>query len=391
MNSKVHTKPFLFLVALFVSHSLFAQPVATKGFQANINSKPGNTVAFRVRPIATTTTSFSLFNFCVRVPAAASFTWGTITPNTTDFPLLSISRSELPQAGGFRVFLFEFTNPAGTTSRTYNANTSYEVFTVTTSVDPTTLGLQLAHEGTETNWFYAIADVSAVNLMPSDNSNTLVFGSYFYPSTSNVGSDFLSALTTLLPANLGDFSVQKQGDKGASLVWTTLQEQNVSHFTIERSLSQNAGWTALGEVKAKGESSLPTKYSFTDLDAYDGFSASKTVFYRIRAVDLDGKQTIFPIRSLRFANNNKGITIYPNPVKDGFTISVPVQNPADKKIRMNLINQAGQLLHAREISASQAANYYYDIKTPGVITGEYLLQIHLDGQLLETKKILVQR
>ena len=102
------------------------------------------------------------------------------------------------------------------------------------------------------------------------------------------------------------------------------------------------------------------------------------------------EETIFPIRSLRFSSTLKEITIYPNPVKDGFTIQVPVLNPADKKIRMNLVNQAGQTLHIREISATQAANYYYDIKTPGVINGEYMLQILLDGELLDTKKILVQ-
>ena len=36
-------------------------------------------------------------------------------------------------------------------------------------------------------------------------------------------------------------------------------------------------------------------------------------------------------------------------------------------------------------------NYYYDIKTPGVISGEYMLQIILDGELLDTKKVIVQR
>ena len=38
-----------------------------------------------------------------------------------------------------------------------------------------------------------------------------------------------------------------------------------------------------------------------------------------------------------------------------------------------------------------ASNYYYDIKTPGVLNGEYMLQIISDGKILETKKVIVHR
>ncbi len=295
--------------------------------------------------------------------------------------------------GSYTVYLFENLNiGTPTTSTSYANGNSYEVFSVPTSINPTLLGLELAHEDTQTDWFFAIANNTGADLMARDNSDVPVPSSFFYPLT-NVGGanpDYYTSLSQSLPANLGDFNVLKQGDKGASLTWTTIQEFNVSHFVIEKSYSQNSGWQSVGQVKAKGESTVPSKYSFSDANAYDGVSASKTAFYRVRSIDMDGKELIFPIRSLRFTGFNKDITIYPNPVKDGFTIQVPVLNPADKKIRMNLVNQAGQTLHIREISATQAANYYYDIKTPGVINGEYMLQILLDGELLDTKKILVQ-
>lgn len=204
------------------------------------------------------------------------------------------------------------------------------------------------------------------------------------------GNNLLTASSVqLLPTSLQNFNVTKKNNAEALLTWGTNYEDNVSHFTVEKSKSETSGWSAVTTVKAKGFSTTPTSYTYTDNKAFDGNAGNRTVFYRIRSVDLDGKELIFPIRSVQFTAG-KGITIYPNPVKDGFNIQVPVLNPADKKIRMNLVNQAGQTLHIREISATQAANYYYDIKTPGVINGEYMLQILLDGELLDTKKILVQ-
>ena len=55
-----------------------------------------------------------------------------------------------------------------------------------------------------------------------------------------------------------------------------------------------------------------------------------------------------------------------------------------------MVNRLGQVVHVREISAANATNYFYDLKTPGIISGEYMLQIIYDGELLETKKVIVQ-
>lgn len=204
-----------------------------------------------------------------------------------------------------------------------------------------------------------------------------------------------SSAFNLLPAILSDFNVSKKGSGDAILNWTTTIEQNVSHFVLERSSSENtSNWVQFGKVQAVGNSNTPTKYTYTDVNIYDGNVASKIVFYRIRAVDLDGQEKIFPIRSIRFsALGSKEVNIYPNPARDGFTINIPLPNTlnTNNKVRLNLINRIGQIVHAREISASVASNYYYDIKTPGVISGEYMLQIIFQGELLDTKKVIVQR
>ncbi len=227
-----------------------------------------------------------------------------------------------------------------------------------------------------------------------DVTNTSLMFIGLGASNSAGASPSFSPLQQLsfLPLTLLDFNVSKQGITNANLIWTTSQEQNVSHFILERSANGNSGWAKITQVKAAGNSNVPVKYDFTDRNVYDGTSTSKVVFYRLRSVDLDGQEKIFPIRSLRFsATGGKEISIYPNPVKDGFTISIPIVNPRNSMIRLNLVNHLGQLIHGREVSAASAANYFYDIKTPGIINGEYLLQVIYDGELLDTKKVIVQR
>ncbi len=216
------------------------------------------------------------------------------------------------------------------------------------------------------------------NPLPTNNLN----------NPSSVGAQPIS----ILPVIFKDFNVAKQGTGDALLTWTTSMEQNTSHFVLERSIDQGNVWGKFAEVKAKGNSNTPTKYSFTDAKVYDGREASKMVFYRIRSVDIDSRESLFPVRSIRFsATGNKTIGIYPNPAKDGFYLTIPLISQEDRPIKLNLVNRLGQLIHTREISSTLASNYYYDIKTPGVVSGEYMLQIIYNGDLLETKKVIVQR
>ena len=128
------------------------------------------------------------------------------------------------------------------------------------------------------------------------------------------------------------------------------------------------------------------------MNVYDGRQVSKTVYYRLREVDLDATEKIFPVRSLRFsALGDKDITVFPNPAKDGFYVLVPLTLRNDRKIRLNLTNRLGQIVDSREISTAVANNYYYELSTAGIVTGDYVLDIIYDSQKLATKKIMISK
>jgi hypothetical protein len=222
--------------------------------------------------------------------------------------------------------------------------------------------------------------------------NGLMGGTYFSTLMPNTNTNLLSASAfSILPALMTDFNVTKQGNNAALVSWNSSNEINVKNYVVERSLSPNTGWEMISQVSAKADNSLKASYSYTDASVNISVM-TKVVYYRIRIVDMDGAEKISAVRSLQFAGQNgKGVTIYPNPVKEGFYVNVPVLNPADKKIRLNLVSQSGQIVSAREVNASIASNYYFDLTSNGVIAGEYMLQVISEGQILDTKKVMVQR
>jgi hypothetical protein len=106
-------------------------------------------------------------------------------------------------------------------------------------------------------------------------------------------------VTTTLPVQLVQFLADKNDDGSVKLSWATSQEQNASHFEIERSGDQ-AKWTSLGSVKAKGYSSTTTNYSFTDKYPLDGNG-----YYRLKMVDLDQKYKYSPTVLVSSTSNNQ--------------------------------------------------------------------------------------
>lgn len=92
----------------------------------------------------------------------------------------------------------------------------------------------------------------------------------------------------LLPLSLGDFKVRKT-NSGNVLQWNTLYENNTSHFELQRSTDERQ-FSAIAAITAAGESNSVRNYSYIDRTA-----GNSAYYYRLVAVDKDGKQSYSPI------------------------------------------------------------------------------------------------
>lgn len=135
------------------------------------------------------------------------------------------------------------------------------------------------------------------------------------------GQEFSNTLRTpiiaqtcaTLPVNLKSFTAIRNNSL-ITLKWETAQEENNKGFDVQRKLS-NGAWQNIGFVETRainGNSSSPLIYEFVDPNNAKGITQ-----YRLRQLDINGKQTYSLIRSVRGDGQKSKTIIFPNPSNDG--------------------------------------------------------------------------
>jgi hypothetical protein len=142
----------------------------------------------------------------------------------------------------------------------------------------------------------------SVNWMDG-SGNLWLFGGGGYDVSGISGSlnDMwkLSVALIALPLHLLEFNGHLQNDN-ASLNWKTENEQNTSHFEIERS-TDGRNYTTVGNVAAFNQPGIHN-YNYTDNIAA---LAVPIVYYRLKQKDIDGRFTYSGIVVLSIDNSKQ--------------------------------------------------------------------------------------
>ncbi len=155
----------------------------------------------------------------------------------------------------------------------------------------------------------------------------------------------------VIPIELLSFSGKTDGKMNV-LTWQTASEIGVSHFELERSLDGKQ-FEKINQVAAKN---TPSVYQLFDN------AVSKTIYYRLKTVDLDAKIAFSNIITLENSEILRGIKIYPNPVSDVLNI----ENAEGKDIE--IVNALGQVVlsikanNQSTININQLKNGVYFVK-----------------------------
>jgi hypothetical protein len=118
-----------------------------------------------------------------------------------------------------------------------------------------------------------------------------------------------------LPATNLELKATRMGSD-VKLDWTTLTEQNTSHFIIERSYDgvQFRPLPSGSQVAAAGNSTSARYYHAVDRSA-----TGTVVFYRVRLNDRDGKFRYSNVAMVRLSDIT-GMRVFPNPVFNQVTV-----------------------------------------------------------------------
>jgi hypothetical protein len=122
------------------------------------------------------------------------------------------------------------------------------------------------------------------------------------------------------------------------LDWQTAAEINFSYFGVERSLD-GVVFREVGRVLSKGSNS-GSNYSFRD----DLVPPNSTVYYRLRAVDLDGYFEYSKIVSIAFVGVAKEVVVFPSPASDWMNFYIANLDLEGVTLEYEIVNSVGQLL-----------------------------------------------
>ena len=172
----------------------------------------------------------------------------------------------------------------------------------------------------------------------------------------------------ILPVNVIQFSGNNQSGK-VSLNWSTSCESNSSHFLVERS-TNGTNYTAIARIKGGGNSSILTNYQ-----TFDENPASGNNYYRLVAVDFDGKRKNHGVVLIKNQGGYFSTGVYPNP-SSGNSITLKGGNNLMGQL-YTIIDISGKVLQNGIISGSSQS-----INISSIAKGNYFLKLS-DGQAIQ--------
>jgi hypothetical protein len=154
--------------------------------------------------------------------------------------------------------------------------------------------------------------------------------------------------------------------------WVTLNEINVSHFNIHRS-ADGVEFYTINKTTAKNNAY--NEYSITDVQPLSG-----TSYYRIEAIDKDGKKTYSKTEKIQLKIDKEQLIIYPNPAKDMININYP------KIIQVSITDMAGRLILSKQLGG--VGNTQLNIS--GIEKGIFFVRVTDSKGITQTEKLMVQ-
>ena len=199
-------------------------------------------------------------------------------------------------------------------------------------------------------------------------------GFFVHPTTTNsyiieqtvcgyYSRDTVTVTMNVMPLHWLEFEASPLQDltpaplqrRGVKLNWQTANEQNVSHYNIQRSYKGTNEFENVGQVAANNKPY--NEYGFVDDKVNE---TTSWVLYRLQSIDKDGQRSYSEIRRVKFGSETMAISIYPNPAANAIHVKAPncvlieVFNADGKKI----VNQkVSSLITTIELTGESAGLY----------------------------------
>jgi len=184
-----------------------------------------------------------------------------------------------------------------------------------------------------------------------------------------VSSAAILSVSNPLPLSLIDFHINRN-NKDAILKWYSKDVSLINYFEIERSTNSN-NFKTIEIITKKEFTNSEQNYEFIDKNILNNF---KTVYYRIKQVDLDGNYLYSDIKTLSAENYIEEIKLYPNPTNSILKFNKYLDNAIFVIYNTNGERVLTQKISSDFIDVSELPNNIYFIRIVDKFGMEILVQ-----------------
>ena len=360
--------------AMTSGNTSFSAASGTGGFTDSTN--------WYVKTGATTYRAVSLYSSAKSITAADTLVVNTqqitFTANVTLPTTVKYIRFETPK-----------NSPGADATLVINSNITLTLSNTTAAIGVTNTGIVTLNAGTVASPTKIVMNgkVKAMNTGAAVSQTgatmsgvaTLGVTAYAAGATTATTSGFggFSQLGTL-PIVLMGFDAIKQST-GVNVRWSTQQEFNTDVFFVERS-NNGTDYVKVGTVTAAGNSTIVSNYSFTDPSPVTGI-----VYYRVRVIDLDGKQGLTSVKALRASSSNVKVGIYPNPATS--YANIVVNADSNNPFTVSVFNQQGMLVGTQAPGMGNSIRLDLSRYT----SGQYTVNVRFADGSMQSEKIMVTK
>ncbi|MBC7867255.1 MAG: T9SS type A sorting domain-containing protein [Gloeobacteraceae cyanobacterium ES-bin-316] len=214
-------------------------------------------------------------------------------------------------------------------------------------------------------WYDYLKPPATFNATGGAQSILLQPGEYHVYTSSNV----------VLPVTLLNFNGKHNGDFN-QLQWEVQNEQNLSHYEIERS-TDGQNFTFFSRIAATGRSN----YEQRDND----ISKSIVYFYRLKKVDADARFSYSATIKLNGNIKAGSVSVTPNPFTD--VLRVNISSLVKEPVTLLVTDLSGRQMHKQVLQVQAGVNLVEIAEAKKLSAGSYLLTI-ISQQQNSTIKIL---
>jgi hypothetical protein len=206
-------------------------------------------------------------------------------------------------------------------------------------------------------------------IAPNATSVTLQFGTTadkYFPGVFTFTVKMKE--TGPVPVTLSLFTANLSNNHTVKLNWNTSMEINCSRFVVQRSYDGNI-FADVETVEGNGTTNLAHSYSVNDnISSFTGAE----VYYRLKQIDLDGRENYSNIISLKL-KANQSANVSPIPFKDFVNVNFEWNKP--EVVLAKIYSVQGKEVFFKKLLVSTGSNFLRIDNLSNLPSGNYFLQL----------------